>query len=144
MNNPFLNRLVREDEKDIVHSSVYAKAQGNGGIGADSTESFARRREIDKNRMVVRRYDDSKIVEESGVRDKNARKYRKGYGADGDDKGLVGLKQRLNKDNTGETRCRMNKGEMESGKRKYSFTEPQSGGKPTTVPPVRRNPGISR
>ena len=62
MNNPFLKRLMKDEKEDIVHSSTYAQAQNDGGIGAASSESFEKRRKIDMERTQVRRYGESKVA----------------------------------------------------------------------------------
>ena len=62
MKNPFLKRLMKDTKETVVHSSAYAKAQNDGGIGVTSTESFSERMKIDRNRTVVRRYGESRIV----------------------------------------------------------------------------------
>ena len=36
VNAPLLNRLMKEKKGDVVHSSAYAKAQNQGGIGSSS------------------------------------------------------------------------------------------------------------
>ena len=64
--NPFLERLMKDKTEDVAHSSAYAQAQNKGNIGVASTESFAKRRAIDRNRMAVRRYGESKVVTETG------------------------------------------------------------------------------
>ena len=43
-----LNRLMRDEKKDIVHSSGFAKAQNGDSMGAVSSESFKRRQDIEK------------------------------------------------------------------------------------------------
>ena len=73
--NPFLGRLMKDTTEDVTHSSAYGKAQNAGGMGAASTESFDVRREIDKNRKMVRGYGDSKVVNEVGNRVPRARRY---------------------------------------------------------------------
>lgn len=57
-----LNRLMRDEKKDIVHSSGFAKAQNGDSMGAASGESFKRRQNIEKSRQVIRSYGDSRIA----------------------------------------------------------------------------------
>ena len=60
--NPFLKYLIKDDKKDVFHSSGYAKAQSGETIGAASTESFRVRVNVNQNRQIVRGYRDSKIM----------------------------------------------------------------------------------
>ena len=73
--NPFLKRLIKDKKKDIIHSSAYAKAQ-NTGIGSSSVESFQKRREIDRHRTIVRRYNESKIVTDANANKPKPRIYK--------------------------------------------------------------------
>lgn len=61
---PIVKRLIRDKKAEFFHSSAYGRAQSGGTIGAASTESFAKRREIDKNRQNIRKYDDSLVAEQ--------------------------------------------------------------------------------
>jgi len=73
MNNPFIKYLIKEEKKDVVHSSAYGKVQSGEAIGAASTQSFDERMKIEKNRQVIRGYNDSRVAEQrfnSGVRAK--------------------------------------------------------------------------
>ena len=65
MNNPFLKRLMKEEKKDVMHSSAYGQAQNVGGMGVASTESFEKRRKIDMGRTQVRRYGESKVAHQT-------------------------------------------------------------------------------
>lgn len=62
MKNPFIKYLMKEKKEDIFHSSGYGKAQSAEVIGTASTQSFADRMKIDKNRQIVRGYNDSRIA----------------------------------------------------------------------------------
>ena len=140
MSNPFFRRLSKEDKKDILHSSAYAKAQNSGGIGADSVESFNRRREIDQKRAVIRKYDDSKVAVESGVHSEEARDSEMGKSERGKDR------FKLEKSSVGYgrySRKMRDTGEDAKGTAKFGFVEPSSN-RPESGPPARRNPGISR
>lgn len=73
MNNPFLKYVMKEKKENIFHSSGYGKAQSGSTIGTASSESFAKRMEIDKNRQNIKKYSDSMVAEQrfnSGVRAK--------------------------------------------------------------------------
>lgn len=74
--NPLLKYVMKAKKEDVVHSSAYGKAQSGGGIGVASTQSFAKRMEIEKKRNLVRGYGDAGVVGQaraaSGVR---AKKY---------------------------------------------------------------------
>ena len=169
MSNPFLNRLMKDDKADILHSSAYARAQSSGGMGADSVESFAERRKIDRNRTVIRGYNDSKIAGESGVRDINAKirnnrddKVEKSSSSsfysigvekeerDGVGGGLEKLnnnRQRYGGDNqrygSDKQRYEIDRMRNVSNVNRRSFVEPTSN-RASIKPPTRRNPGISR
>ena len=66
LKNPFLKRFNKVQSGDVLHSSVYARAQDGGTVGVASTESFAQRLDVSKNRQFVRRYGDSKIAKSYG------------------------------------------------------------------------------
>ena len=74
VNAPLLNRLMKEKKGDVVHSSAYAKAQNQGGIGSSSMQSFEQRKVIDQNRSMIRKYGDSKIAMEAGKTSWQARR----------------------------------------------------------------------
>lgn len=62
-----LSKFVFKDKKDdVVHSSAYGVAQNEGGIGAASTQSFAQRMEIERNRQNIKGYRDARVVNERG------------------------------------------------------------------------------
>ena len=75
MNNPFLKRLIKEETKDVIHTSAYGEAQNSGKMGTASTSSFLDRLRIDRNRSRVRGYDESKIVNETRENGPEAKKY---------------------------------------------------------------------
>lgn len=76
MNNPFLKYMMRKEKKaDIFHSSAFGKAQSGGVMGSASVGSFSDRMKMDRNRTVVRRYDDSKLVAGSKDNGSRAKKY---------------------------------------------------------------------
>lgn len=66
--------IIKKKTKDVIHSSVYAKAQNSDGIGAASTQSFSNRMSIEKNRSRIRGYNDSRVVSQarasSGIKSK--------------------------------------------------------------------------
>ena len=69
--NPFLKYMMKDEKKDVFHSSAYAKAQSGAAIGSASTESFNVRVNVNQNRQIVRGYRDSKIMADAN---KNAPK----------------------------------------------------------------------
>lgn len=154
MENPFVNRLMKDNKEDIIHSSAYARAQ-RSGMGVDSVESFAERRRIDRNRTVVRRYSDSRIASGSGVRDINER-LRAEKSAEKDKslgisnefteigkKNLIGAREKLKKVDKKMGQFGVNEARNKTIDNRYNFAKPSSGRVPTKYP-VRRNPGISR
>ena len=60
--NPFLKYLIKDENRDILHTSSYAKVQNGNDMGATSAESYAARAKIDQNRQRVKRYNDSRLV----------------------------------------------------------------------------------
>ncbi len=126
--NPLLKRLMKESKDDVVHSSAYAKAQNAGGIGAASVESFAARQAMEAKRAMVGRYKDSNVVTGNTTTSRATR-----YDAvkDADRRKLI--KEKFNnrpaEDRQG--------GATTNGDRFAAKAGPG-------VPPVRRNPGISR
>ena len=148
MKNPFLHRLMKDDKKDVIHSSAYARAQSGGGMGVDSVESFAARRAVDAKREAVRRYNESKIVGEAGVRairtgsiktDNNTevesgRNFGRVSASDKDREGAVGAR-------SAEGAVGIKGAKKTTGERR--FVEPSSN-RSSAGPPARRNPGISR
>lgn len=63
--NPLLKHMMKAKTEDVIHSSAYAQVQNQQGIGSASTESFADRMKIEKNRTRIRAYGDSKVVNDS-------------------------------------------------------------------------------
>ncbi len=55
---------MKEKKENIIHSSCYGKAQSGAAMGTASTESFAKRMEIDKNRQNIKKYNDSMVAEQ--------------------------------------------------------------------------------
>lgn len=148
--NPFLHRLIKEKKEDVVHSSAYAQAQ-NAGIGASSTQSFEKRREIDQNRTVVRGYGDSKIVSEAPSNAPRAKTYDPAAGQGEKHSSPRGsyreLVEKRAEFNSGASRVGGGAANV-AGEAKTSSTTgnrfqalPDRG--PNT-PPARRNPGIMR
>ncbi len=65
MGNPFIKYIDREKRENVFHSSAYGVTQSGGNIGVASTESFAERQKIEKNRKIIRGYNDAKIVSQA-------------------------------------------------------------------------------
>ena len=131
MNGDLLKRLMKEKKEDVVHSSAYAEAQNQGGIGAVSAQSFNQRRNIDQNRSVIRKYGDSKVVAEGGRTSWQARRDAAQFGGDSNEN---------NTSSNSGLRGRLNSKDSETGA-KGGDTPTKSG--PTQMP-TRKNPGISR
>ena len=131
MDGALLKRIMKEKKEDVVHSSAYAEAQNQGGIGSVSTQTFNQRREIDRNRSVIRKYSDSKVATEAGKTSWQARRDAAQFGesdANSNASSGSGLRGRLNSSDT------------DTGN-KGGETSAKSG--PSQMP-ARRNPGISR
>ena len=62
MKNPFMKYVAKEKKEDIFHSSAYGKAQNGGNMGAASSESFADRRKMERNRQVINGYGHSGVM----------------------------------------------------------------------------------
>jgi hypothetical protein len=75
MKNPFIKYVAKERKEDIFHSSEYGKAQSAGVIGTASTESFNERMKVEKNRQIVRGYNDSRVVTGAYTNGPRAKKY---------------------------------------------------------------------
>ena len=129
MNNPFLKRIMKTNSEEVMHSSVYAKAQNSGAMGAASTESFAARMKMENHRQNIRGYGDSRVVSDA----RNGLPKAKTYNPD---------------DQQGFSRQRTDRQEMRnSGMMRRGQTGNMSGNaqniRPVT-PPARKNPGIFR
>ena len=75
MNNPFIKYIVKDKKEDIFHSSEYGRAQSAEVIGTTSTESFDERMKIEKNRHIVRGYNDSRVATGAYINGPRAKKY---------------------------------------------------------------------
>lgn len=75
MKDLILKYIKKDKKEDIFHSSVYARAQGKANFGAASTESFSKRRQLDKNRQVVRGYSESHIANNAASNGPHAKPY---------------------------------------------------------------------
>jgi hypothetical protein len=144
-NNPLLGRLINEEKQDIVHSSVYGKAQSAENIGTALAESFAARKAMEASRQAIQKYKDSEVVggafNNSGMKSWNydAKKdaeqraaIREKYGGQRDDGGF-GSEEREN-------------GASFSGANGKKTSTDRFGGlsRIEGSAPARRNPGISR
>ena len=127
---PLLKRIMKDKKEDVIHSSAYAEAQNQGGIGSSSMQTFEQRKAIDQNRNLVRKYGDSKIATEVGRTSWQARRDAAQFGESGDgEKGV----------STSGLRGRLNSKENDTGT-KGGDTATKGG--PSQMP-ARRNPGIS-
>lgn len=75
MKNPFMKYIAREKKENIFHSSAYGKAQSAGALGATSKESFEERMKIEKNRQIIQKYNDSRIVSGACSNGPRAKRY---------------------------------------------------------------------
>lgn len=66
---------MKEKKEDIFHSSTYGKAQSGRVMGSTSSESFADRMRIDKNRKMVSGYNRSNLVRSSIGNGPRAKQY---------------------------------------------------------------------
>jgi hypothetical protein len=57
-----LERVMKTQKDDVLHTSAHAQAQNAGNFGAASTETFGQRRSIDEQRKFVRGYYNSRIM----------------------------------------------------------------------------------
>ena len=138
MDNPFLKRLMKDETKDVIHTSAYGEAQNSGKMGTASTASFLDRLKIDRNRTRVRGYDESKIVNETRENGPEARKYDVSQ-----DKMLNRNKDESGIGNRGVGANGANRGGF-SGRGTTSVSNNTGSTVRTTQPPARKNPGIFR
>lgn len=75
MKNPFIKYVMREKKEDIFHSSAYGKAQSAEAMGTTSVEGFAKRMEVDGNRQIIKRYNDSRIANSAYTNGPRAKEY---------------------------------------------------------------------
>ena len=76
MLDPLLKYVMKNDKKeDIFHTSAYGKAQSGSGIGAASVQSYNQRMAIQRNRQVVRGYEDAGIVNQARSKGPRAKTY---------------------------------------------------------------------
>ena len=127
---PLLKRIMKEKKEDVIHSSAYAEAQNQGGIGSSSMQTFEQRKAIDQNRSMVRKYSDSKIATEAGKTSWQARRDATQFGESGDNG---------NSSSSSGLRGRLNSKEADAGT-KGGDAATKNG--PSQMP-TRRNPGIS-
>ena len=131
MKESLLNRITKAKKSDVVHSSGYARVQ-NAGIGSTSAQSFAARRQIDKNRSFIRRYRDSKIVNEFGHESWRARK---------EDMQLNGSNK---EDSVGNRTFKSNELRTRDTASVSARPNMPNGARTPSQLPARKNPGISR
>ncbi|MBR3122265.1 hypothetical protein IKF28_02355 [Candidatus Saccharibacteria bacterium] len=62
MSDLLVKFMKKENEKDVFHSSAYAKAQSGAAMGVTSSQSFADRRRMEQNRRIVQGYGDSRVA----------------------------------------------------------------------------------
>lgn len=75
MKNPFLKYIMKEKKEDIFHSSAYGKVQSADAMGTASVETFDERMKVERNRQIVRGYNDSRIASRSFAEGPRAKKY---------------------------------------------------------------------
>ena len=57
-----LNKFSGNDANKPFHSHTFADAASGSSMGSTNTQSFGQRRQMDKNRQVVRRYSESTVA----------------------------------------------------------------------------------
>ena len=132
MDGALLKRVMNDKKEDVIHSSAYAEAQNQGGIGSVSTQTFNQRREIDQNRSMINKYSDSKVATEAGKSSWEARRDAAQFGESDKDAGASpsnGLRGRLN---------------TKDGDTGGAKVGDKSAGSGPSRMPTRINPGISR
>ena len=60
--NPLLKYVMKPAESDVFHSSVYGKMQNGSGMGSTSSESFSERMKREGSRTMVRKYGSSSVA----------------------------------------------------------------------------------
>ncbi|MBR0479895.1 hypothetical protein IJJ49_01325 [Candidatus Saccharibacteria bacterium] len=75
MDSAFLKYLAKEKKGEIFHSSAAGRAQNAEGIGTTSSSTFAERQAVEKNRQVIRGYNDSRVVSQAYSSAPRAKKY---------------------------------------------------------------------
>ena len=131
--NPLLVQLMKDKLGDVVHSSAYAQAQNADRIGADSSQSFTARREIDQNRQNIKVYKDSEVIAEVGKGLAKAAKFDTQKEASQ----IAAIKEKFG--DRRERQFQSTNNEKVSGNLKGSL----EGGSTQVTPPARRTPGIS-
>ena len=65
LNSKLINRIVKTDTKDIVHSGAFARAQKEGYLDVNNLnhETFADRRKMEHNRQNIQAYKVSSIAQ---------------------------------------------------------------------------------
>lgn len=135
--NLFLHRLMKEKKEDVVHSSAYAEAQNGGEIGTASAQSFEERQKIEQNRTMIQGYRDSKVINDALG---NVGTELRGYDAAHDASQREAIRERFG--DRRDNRVGGNRGEgVDNGGAGASRTMPTGR---VAMPPMRRNPGISR
>lgn len=62
MKNPLIKFIKEEDHASIFHSSVHARAQSEGHLGAASSETFRQREALNQNRQYIKQYKESRLA----------------------------------------------------------------------------------
>ena len=75
MKNSFIKYVRKERKEDIFHSSEYGKAQSAEVIGTASSETFSDRMRMERNRQIVRGYNDSRVATGAYANGPRAKKY---------------------------------------------------------------------
>lgn len=146
--NPFLKRLIKEKNEDVIHSSAYAKVQNDGNMGVASTRSFAERQAIGENRTMVKGYRDSKVVNDA-FSNAGSKSQRYDVAHDASRRAAIwerfGGEQNRGGAGTGFGGGASNTNTRGSGMGGRNGVGGIGGAMPmgrTTEPPARRNPGI--
>ncbi len=63
MSTKLIQRIHKTNTKEVIHSSVYAKAQADGNFNVRHSDSFADRQRLEHNRKLVQGYNRSQIMQ---------------------------------------------------------------------------------
>lgn len=62
MTSLFSKYIIKDKKEDVFHTSAYSKAQNGGSMGAASTETFAARQALERNRQHIANYHQSNLM----------------------------------------------------------------------------------
>ena len=74
LNGKIIQRVTGVKSSDVMHSSGYARTQNAGNFGSATTETFAERQEVEKNRELIQGYKHAQVAQRKNLMPK-ARTY---------------------------------------------------------------------